>query len=115
MLYDPKWDVTPTTKDILLKAADLIREYGLTKYHRGGNGEGFCIHGAISMAVTGEVYGGRESDTRQYCRLVKKYAKSKGIDTFNTYDNYGMADWNNRPERTKEDVIALLEDTANAL
>lgn len=123
MLYNPEWKqpVSKTAQN-LLDAADLIRKHGLTKHIR-YDGRGYCIHGAVAMVVHGGVYDG---NAQIEMRSVVTYMNSMGIDPLagdRTYYassdeeqyNWIAAPWNNQPERTAEEVIAVLEGAAHAV
>ena len=116
MLYDPRWEEKIVTMPlegwqiVLLKAADIVRRRGLAKYtQRAGDGS-VCVQGAISVAVTGQVY--CSSRNEKYCEATRRlgqYLIAKGEEGA---DETGNAYWNNAPERTAEEVIAALEGCA---
>lgn len=118
MLYDPKWEVETETKTVepwrlvLRKAADIVRERGLAKWTQRATDGSVCIQGAISIAACGEPYG----DGPLYCeatRAVTRQLIERGVVTKDIL-SYGNAEWNNKKERTVEEVIDVLEAAANA-
>lgn len=101
-----------TTK-ILLRAADLIRENGLAKHTRQDEKGGYCIHGAVSMAIYSEPVTDSHK-TQAVMTHIGDYMASKNIDYRNSphSPHWVIAPWSNRPERTAEDVIGVLEGAA---
>jgi|SRR5882672_331095 len=81
----------------LKDAADVLRKYGWMKYMYGNRTVGFCAHGAINQAT---------KDT-----AVRHEAKHH-LRMFIGTNKIGT--WNDRPEHTKEEVIAALEGAAKA-
>lgn len=117
MLYDPKWEVKIETAPVeswrlaLLAGAQLIRERGLAKWTQLAPDGAVCLHGALSIAVTGRA--NCNLDEPVYCeasRAVYRLLKSRGA-TGVCLD--GCAQWNNVPERTAYEVIEALEAAAN--
>lgn len=106
MLQNPAWE--NETSRILKQAADLIDERGLAKF-RQLDGQGrLCLHGAISMAIYGTVYeGGPECRTAG--AAVGRFLKNRGDEG---WSEFGQADWNNKPDRTKEEVVNALRGAA---
>lgn len=96
---------------LLREAAQYIKTYGHTKRQwRGEKGER-CIHGAIGHVV---------KNSQQHVELAEimlKYA-TKELNLFIPLSESGpscpnFTAWNDAVERTKEDVINLLEGAAN--
>lgn len=88
-----------TNQEIAAKAADLIESRGHAKGalidHRGR----LCLLGALNMAASG---------SPRHCvrgRNALCYVE-------NYIDDWSGIDWNNRPERTPEEVIAVLRAAA---
>lgn len=116
MLYNPDWK---QPAQVMLDAADLIRKHGLAKHLRHNELGGYCIHGAVSMALHGEPYKG---NAQPVMRSIVAYMKSMGLDPLagdrsyagstDEQINWIAAPWNNQPERTAEEVIAVLEGAA---
>jgi hypothetical protein len=119
MLYDPKWEQKAKTqaepwRATLLRAADLIREHGLAKYTQQDSEGRMCLHGAISIAATGKPF--CELDAPIYCEAsaaVRRHLLALGVSR-DLIGNDGCAQWNNKPERTADQVIAALEGAACA-
>jgi hypothetical protein len=97
---------------VLLKAADLIKERGLAKGTQRDTDGSLCVHGAISVALFGEpwkVGGDTEPEERLgaflasiNAPLLRTHALAVIVCDY----------WNNAPERTQEEVIAALEAAA---
>lgn len=96
---------------ILRNAATLIRTHGLAKDVRTDADGALCVHGAIAMAATRDRDpNGDNSLTCDAAGRLGRYLRTtihKDLITGN-----GCAPWNNRPERTADDVIAALEAAA---
>lgn len=114
MLYDPKWEVQIAApvddwRLILLKAADLVRERGLAKGRQQDSEGRVCLHGAICIAATGQPHTYADAACEAGDRVVG-YLVDQGV----TYLRgcAGAAGWNNKPERTADEVIAILETVA---
>ena len=91
---------------ILRKAANLIRIHGHTKADLGSPERGFCVHGAINYALRKDVIG----HDGGLGVILANYLISQGIREGVTP---GVAVlWNNKEERTKEEVIEALEGAA---
>lgn len=84
------------TRDVLRKAARLIEKYGLAKGRHGSKREGFCAIGAVD-AATPDGLGYSAAMTRLYRHL------GHGV---------GIAEWNDTPGRTKEEVLQALRRAA---
>lgn len=108
----PKVDHTPAELDepskLLLKAADLIEEHGLTKNCR-QYGSAMCVYGAIIYAHRGDVdqnaFGPSLEAVRRLERIVGQAPESWS-------EGWGAANWNNAPERTSEEVVSKLRAVA---
>lgn len=90
---------------ILLKAAAAIEDHGHMKFDLGAPDRGFCLYGAISYAMFGdamECY--RHSGGKVYWTAADKVRKAAGVRD--------EMDWNNAPERTKEEVVSTLRRAA---
>jgi len=88
----------PETSRILLRAADLIRKYGHTKgTYR--DTDGFCILGSV-MHICQEL---RRDWTNIYANTISRLPDP---------DDFVLSVWNDAKDRTAEDVINLLEETA---
>lgn len=106
---------------LLMKAADIIEKRGHAKYRRydfDGNG-GYCFLGALGKAE-GDVNCNTDL-MREACKLVAKSVSTIPELEF-TWD-YGTGDeaaailiatvnWNNEPDRTKEEVVNAMRAAA---
>ena len=90
----------PADRQVFLAAADLIEIHGHCKGLRQRR-EGFCVLGAISQAATGDPwkFDGHEEPCATFARQIGEMLP---------------AQWNNAPERTKEEVVSALRATAFA-
>lgn len=98
------------TSKILLAAADLIRENGLCRGRR-FDGKSYCMHGAVDKVLGGQM---PEAEERVMTH-VGKYLDSKGINyrgIFGFSLAWDISYWNNKPERTAQQVIDVLEGAA---
>ena len=126
MLYDTNWNrkknpETDVRKTLLLDAANLIETYGHTKYDVGNKEKGFCLMGAI-MAASPNATTVRRDDDSEYlddCRawnmirpLLQDTMTKKGLSDGWSISPIG---WNNLSKTTKDEVIDLLRDTADAI
>lgn len=106
MLYNQDWDRKPkSVSDVLLKAADLLEQRGHAKFIRVHPNGSMCFLGALEVAQGYE--GGYRSPggdgplTREAALVT---AKVLGLTV--CYTPYiRIADWNNLPERTAQEVI----------
>lgn len=100
MLHDPKWDAQPEVKvleswrQLLLDAAGYIREHGWCQ-KMARVGERACV-----MQAMFEV--SRDPDARR--EGIERVKRAVG--------ELSLSIWNDRPVRTKEEVIATLEKVA---
>jgi len=107
---------TPRTiSTVLLKAAELIRTHGLAKFLRQDDAGQLCIHGAICMALYNNPYGANR-DCDMYDPAQHKIGQliRRELGHVSWPGDWGCAYWNNAPERTAEEVIAVLIKTAAA-
>jgi hypothetical protein len=104
------------TRDIALKAAEIISQHGLAKHILHSSIEGtYCHNGAILAAQLGEEF--LVSPTGEYAaawlevhKISEASAQRLGLSTFD--GPASMAAWNNEPERSAEDVILALKHAA---
>jgi len=105
-------------QELLLQAADLIALKGLAKCTQQDDEGRVCLHGALSIADSGQPYTASPTYGKA-CYAVAKTLVAKGVDK-NTIgcghvEAYpGMAYWNNASERTQEEVIETLREAARA-
>lgn len=81
----------------LKKAAALLRKHGWCQWRAVDGNGGMCVVAALSMSTTGSAKSSAVLDTPEYKELVRR-----------TGSRY-VADWNDEPSRTYEEVLALLE------
>lgn len=87
------------TARILMKAADLLIEYGHCKNAISNSYGNMCVLGAILCAATGDPDNVTIAGAQAHMRLNEALRMSAIY-------------WNNRPERTKAEVIAKLREVA---
>lgn len=111
MLYDKNWDARPQVteepwREIYRRAADLIERHGLAKHIQRDPQGRLCLHGALSVAETGEIF----RSGREFWPQVRRYLESQGV----VYPPHreDSAWWNNAPERTQAEVVAALRGAA---
>lgn len=114
MLFDPKKAVKTGDGLILLHAADLLENSQLLKFERGFNpSTGFCLIGAINYALSGETYGYTEEKAVKLTIEVGKTVNIEpGGDKMYSSPAQNAVQWNNAPERTKEEVVDAIRQTA---
>src|SRR5947207_10571312 len=87
---------------ILLKAADLLEDVGICKYTR-WDGTSYCVYGALAKVYAdyheANLTGEGKTALQRLERVVGTSPKGEG---------WGAADWHNAPERTAEEVVAML-------
>jgi hypothetical protein len=93
-----------TPKEILLGAAQNLRELGHCKGQFQNDAGCVCAVGAIRLAASGSVYHSNESAT-EATRILRRVVGHHG--EFGT-----IPEWNDDPERTPEEVIAAFEKAA---
>ncbi len=94
---------------LLERAADAIERFGHTKYKLGSKKEGFCLIGAIYYAHCGDAHSFSYAPIIiQAIREVESILPNEDM-YFNTPN---LVTWNNRPERTRQEVIRILKETA---
>jgi hypothetical protein len=108
----------PTVKDVLVRAADLLEEFGWCQFHPALDADGWscqpCDSWAMSFCLTGSVeralfdlsgHNPREEGWPAWFRLSTR-PKRKGQKPLLT------PEWNNAAERTKAEVVARLREAA---
>ena len=107
MLYDPKWEQkTETTepwRTIIWKAAALIEANGLCKGRTIDEENRHCMVGAIN-----------EIDTGDACTLDRSQAGDQATTRLHRFCGGNLVDYNNRPERTAEEVVAKMRACAGS-
>ncbi len=99
----------------LRKAAELIEAHGLAKFTRQDADGAYCAHGAIAAASTGNAF---STDKRAEAFMTWLINENESKPEFNpkaTSFDYGVgfAPWNNKPERTWEEVAYALRAGAH--
>lgn len=117
---------------VYLKAANIIRTNG---HYKGAYFESspasvvgiqprptecsVCIAGAVSLAMTGwpvPVGLDWESDSEPLQDAIQRLADITGVEGDPAAEPVGrIAAWNDAPERTQDDVVAALENAAQAV
>lgn len=118
MLYNQDWErQSNPVSDILLKAADLLEKHGLAKFQRMDINGSMCFLGAVQAAqfgISDQIkYGGDSDLTLEVSEAVAsllKLRKGHAPDT-----RQAVADWNNHPERTSQQVIDAMRQAAHAV
>ena len=129
MLNNPNW-TPPEVKvevwqQLLLDAATILRTNNWCQrelcrpisYFSGDGGYAYCMLGALQMAAEGVCLGNaprvEEFSTRQmgmdYWKAHEAIRKQIGLSIFTS-----LWEWNDSPNRMKEEVIAALEGAAHA-
>lgn len=91
-------------RQCLLDGADLIEKHGWRQFDLGDPTRGFCILGAMLEAAK---HGGH-TDAALVCDAANRLAAQTGQRMWT------VAQWNNAPGRTKEQVISAMRAAANA-
>lgn len=117
MLKNPNWQPAKTDieleewQNILLKAADIIVQYGWIQDKVGNVHMGFCLVGALQQAAYGQTFystytdvpGNVRNDYLTACRKLGEHIHSVTLYS-----------WNDRNYRTKDQVVAALKEAVNA-
>jgi hypothetical protein len=106
-----------TDREVVLEAAQIIRDNGFGKreyYNEDTNC--YCVIGAIRQAVFGFVnrmlsIPELESDEYRQMNRIEKHI-SRLLIAQGEWEN--LISWNDEAETTREDVLALLEQAAEA-
>lgn len=100
----------PTTRDVLLRAADLLSEFG---WQQGGLGSKltgqFCLVGAVVEAARdlGAPYTPSVHDDEGIYDYANRFLRS--------FEKEYPEDWNDAEGRTKAEVVARLRAAAEAV
>lgn len=95
----------------LLEASELIKTCGHMKHNFGSKNEGFCIHGAIGVALMIKKCTHVEVVKALAEYMYKKHKICIPVGPVDK-DVHNFVAWNDQPERTKEEVITALEGAA---
>ncbi len=113
MLFDPNWENGNCGwRNLLFRAADIVRERGLAKGTQEDYAGRVCLHGAINIAHYGQT--DIAPKTSPIClaeTAVRIHLKSIGY-IYDGPGSWGAGPWNNKPERTQAEVISALECAA---
>lgn len=104
-----------TIKSVVSQAADAIEQYGHMKDDVGSTKVGMCIQGAVIYVVTGqEPYDAPRaySQMPEYIAAIAAISNTIGTTGSSWSDIGEVCNWNNRPERTKDEVVKLLREVA---
>lgn len=108
-------DQDTSVRDILLGAADYIEKHG---WRQGGFGAWggrlgpCCAAGAIGVMTTGEGVGACALGTAAKRQLAAMVTQRQDVPLAECVPV--IADWNDAPERTKDEVVAKLREAAEA-
>jgi hypothetical protein len=102
ILLPPPVDETGRT---ILKAADLLRKNGWTRGSYWNSPLGFCVMGAIYMAITGKRTGVPDNHP-----AIMRVCRHLGV-----CDHSGVISWNDSQFDSAEMAIAMLEAAARAV
>jgi hypothetical protein len=98
----PKAPAEVTTRDVLHRAADLLEEFGWCRFVQAQNEKGEQVD------IT-------DSEVVEFCMVGAYWRAAIDLDA-SCPDLSGLggrdARWNNEPERTKEEVVAWLRESA---
>ncbi len=104
MLYDKKWDkeikVVDEVGQCLLRAADYMEKHGHCKGVSRDKSGRVCLMGSLLHSAGLEFWMWRKAVGLPACRRLKKIL---GME---------LAKWNDMPERTAEEVTAMLRYAA---
>lgn len=114
-MSDRQKQIPTTPKQLLLEAADIIRQRGLAKRCLLSSDGKVCAVGAMYFALgMGDkirpVLGLSDGDVKDFARSEAECLLLKSLEVIGLRSS--LAGWNDRPERTAQDVINLFEKTA---
>lgn len=100
-------------KEVLKKAATLLRKFGWQKYNVGRKGGPMCAMGAINMAFGGTpFYRYDENGNSTSEKYADSLRKALGLPKYNIGAHEAacaIAEWNNHKCDTVDDVLAGFE------
>lgn len=89
--------------DVYERAAEYLEEYGWVQHSGGGEGDSACVAVSIYRVQCGQV------SLSDAFRFFADALELKGDSCFDVYN------WNDEPDRTKDEVINTLHALANQL
>lgn len=104
-----------TDAEVFTEAARLIETYGWRQGSNGDRERGFCMAGALMVAVGMPPHGTHLTHPREAERWADVCAAVTGelVRTPGTHCQMGgLTTWNDRPDRKKTDVTAFLRELA---
>lgn len=93
--------------ELAAKAADYIEEHGHTKYTLEDWDGRVCISGALILAGGGSIGPRSTVVPPSWSEVMKLVGRHVGLSAAWT-----VVGWNNAPERTQEEVVAVLREVA---
>lgn len=101
--------MSQTVAQILRKAAEALRKKGHTKGTRLNHAGQMCAIGAIEHVTNGNYI----DDSDAAVKALGEHVPQSPIERHTRNPiSWAIADWNNAPERTAEEVIATFEAAA---
>lgn len=97
-------NVADEAAKILTQAIDLLRTHGWTQGHNVDEAGRMCTIGAICVSTT-RICNRAANRYPALATAIRAVVTELGTELGTEY----IADWNDHPERTVEDVITLLE------
>jgi hypothetical protein len=108
MLHDPRHDL-PEWKRILLRAHEIIEERGWCQQALQTADGRVCLEAAISIAAGGAAVLEDDCDTSE--GAARAFDEMKRRVRFAPGENHRLWVWNDRPGRTKDEVLKLIRMT----
>jgi hypothetical protein len=124
------FDSAPTapetrTAEVLRTAVQILRTYGWVQHGYGDASSGFCLLGAINVAITGSrsMLTPADDGFHEAIHIARQVAATMaklGLGEIKDPQPFGPSrlpphSWNDLPGRTRAEVIDLLEKTADAV
>ena len=114
MLYDKKWDLDQTDIDII-NAAVIIQTGGLCKkklWEKAGTEH--CMNGALIVAIAGERIYATDKHRERILSAQQRIIKRNNLPFATGWEGTTIANWNNRPERTAQEVVDAMNYAVRA-
>lgn len=93
-----------TKEELACKTIEILNEGGWIQYHYTNEEGAHCLYGAIYAAISPY-----EDAKGQLVLDLDAALKAIIVDRYDTFMYGGLIAWNDRPGRTKDEVIAVLE------